>query len=124
MACECKSQEARSIAHILQKSVIDTATPAKDGGNHSDQSYMRSTACNDPLIVNHAAVHAHAPCKAFGVHHRSDGWAPCAAAALICSSVAPFRFLASFCTLFTNVPHTPTISSVELTQGSAEHVEQ
>ena len=55
------------------------------------------------------------------MHHRSDGWAPCAAAALICSSVAPFKFLASFCTLLTNVPHTPTMSSVELTQGSAEH---
>ena len=111
-------------AHILKKSVIHTATPAKDGCNHSAQSGMTFSAFKDALIDEHATVHAHAYCKALGVHHRSDGWAPCAAAALICSSVAPFRLLASFCTLFTNVPHTPTMSSVELTQGSAEHLQQ
>ncbi len=111
-------------AHILEKSVIHTATPAKEGDNHSTQSSMTASACNGPLIVNYAAVLAHTHYKAVGMHHRSDGWAPCAAAALICSSVAPFRFLASFCTLFTNVPHTPTMSSVELTQGSAEHFQQ
>ena len=111
-------------AHIFKKSVIHTATPAKDEGNHSTQFGMTASGCNYPLFVNHATVQAHAHCKALGMHHRSVGWAPCAAAALICSSVAPFRYLASFCTLFTNVPHTPTMSSVELTQGSAEHFQQ
>ena len=46
-------------AHILEKSVIHTATPAKEGDNHSTQSSMTASACNGPLIVNYAAVLAH-----------------------------------------------------------------
>ena len=49
-------------AHILEKSVIHTATPAKDGDNHSTQSSMTASACNGPLIINHSAVHAHTHC--------------------------------------------------------------